>query len=149
MYGTAEQCSRESIYVSRPASNPLSSSRRIVLTFGPGTYIDGQAMWILPEYRSLHAAPLLAGKYEAILDEFDVEGYAECVELSRGTLERAGSILLNIINFPMQIENPSEESKDLMDDFLSESLFLMWRPKKSDKNKEVARPSLGLRESKL
>lgn len=106
-------------------------------------------MWIIPEYRSLHAAPLLTGKYESILDEFDVEGYTECVQLSRGTLERAGSILLNIINFPMKVDNPSDETRDLMEDFLSEPLYMMWRPRKSDKGKDVTPPSIGLRDSKL
>ncbi|KAK4077834.1 uncharacterized protein Triagg1_3528 [Trichoderma aggressivum f. europaeum] len=112
-------------------------------------HIYGQAMWILPEYRSLHAAPLLTGKYESLLDEFDVEGYTECVQLSRGTLERAGSILLNIINFPMKVENPSDETRDLMEDFSSEPLYLMWRPRNSDKGTDVTPPSVGLRHSKL
>ncbi|KAL7784143.1 hypothetical protein V8C37DRAFT_396196 [Trichoderma ceciliae] len=112
-------------------------------------HIYGQAMWILPEYRNLHAAPLLTGTYERLLDELNVEGYTECVELSKGSLERAGSILLNVVNFPMHVENPSEGSRKLIDDFLSEQLYLMWRPRKSDKNKNIAPPSVGLKESKL
>lgn len=109
--------------------------------------IDGHAMWILPEYRNLHAAPLMTDMYEQVIDELDVEAYTECVELSVGTLKRAGSVVLNVVNFPMQIENPSEESQELMDDFLSEPIYLMWRPRRSDKN--GVRPSVGMRESKL
>ncbi|RFU80721.1 hypothetical protein TARUN_1490 [Trichoderma arundinaceum] len=112
-------------------------------------HVYGQAMWILPEYRNLHAAPLLTETYEALLDELDVEGYTECVELSKGLLERAGSVVLNPVNFSMHLDNPSEESKELISDFLSEPLYLMWRPRKSDKNKKIARPSVGLKESKL
>ncbi|EGR47121.1 uncharacterized protein TRIREDRAFT_109387 [Trichoderma reesei QM6a] len=113
-------------------------------------HMYGQAMWILPEYRGLRAAPLLLSKFEELLNKHDVEGYAECVLLSKGLLERMGFLVLNVINFPMKIENPSEETKALMDDFLSESIYLMWRPKKSEMNKkDIVMPSVGWREAKL
>ncbi|TFB01473.1 hypothetical protein CCMA1212_006400 [Trichoderma ghanense] len=46
-------------------------------------------------------------------------------------------MVLNVINFCMNIKSPSEETKALMDDFLSESIDLMWRPKESGMKRRI------------
>lgn len=115
-----------------------------LLNLKPHNYLDGNAMWIVPEYRNIQASPLLTSKFEAVLDEFDIEGYGECGRMSRGTLGRVGFTALNIMNFPMKVENPTDATRSLIDDFLSEPLYLIWRPRKSDKGKNIVPPSIRL-----
>ncbi|KAM0261126.1 hypothetical protein ACHAQJ_002388 [Trichoderma viride] len=116
----------------------------------PREHIYAQAMWMLPGYRSLRAAPLMTNVIAKLCDDNDVEAYAECVQLSKGLAERIGFEVISTVNFKLNIENPTKESQGLIDEFLSEPLYLMWRPRKSDKNKDNFRPSFTvLRESKL
>ncbi|KAL6886081.1 hypothetical protein GGI43DRAFT_431880 [Trichoderma evansii] len=104
----------------------------------PREHIFGQAMWILPEYRQLRAAPNLIMKtMEELCDKHDVEGYGEFVQISQRLGVKSGFELI------------SKDSQELVDDFQSEPIFLMVRPKKSDL-KSICRPTfVGLRESKL
>lgn len=107
-------------------------------------------MWILPEYRQLRAAPNLIMKtMEELCDKHDVEGYGEFVQISQRLGIKSGFELISKVLLKINIEHPTEESQKLIDDFQSEPIFLMVRPKKSDL-KSTSRPTfVGLRESKL
>lgn len=108
-------------------------------------------MWTLPEYRNHHGVSLLVEEIRKIVDERDVEAYAEGVSLSKGLLCRIGYEVISTVNFKMNIENPTKESQELIDEFLSEPLYLMWRPRKSDQNRSASRPPSvrGQKDSKL
>lgn len=108
-------------------------------------------MWMLPEYRNNRASTLLANEIEKLCDERDIEGYGECVQLSKGLASRAGYDVISTVNFKMNIENPTKEIQELIDEFLSEPLYLVWRPRKSDQNKKASRPPSvkGPKDSKL
>lgn len=110
---------------------------------------DGQAMWILPEYRQLRAAPLYMKLMADLCDEHDIEGYGEFVQMSYGLGVKTGFQLISKKFLKMDIENPTEDSQAMIKDFMSEPIHLMVRPKKSD-SKGAPRPTfVGLKESKL
>lgn len=99
-------------------------------------------MWMLPEYRQLRAAPTLLMKVmEELCDKHDVEGYGEFVQMSQRLGVKCGFELKSKVCFKMNIENPTKESQELIDDFQSEPMYLMIRPKKSSL-KNTPRPAL-------
>ncbi|KAH8131878.1 hypothetical protein FP744_10006289 [Trichoderma asperellum] len=115
----------------------------------PREHIFGQAMWMLPEYRQLRAAPMVMRLIEELCDKHDIEGYGEFVQMSHGLGVKSGFELLRKEFLKINIDNATEETQKLVEDFQSEPIYLMVRPKKSDA-KSTPRPSfVGLRESKL
>lgn len=106
-------------------------------------------MWVLPEYRQLNVAPIIMQAMEELCNEHDVEGYCEFVRMSHGVGVKSGFEEISKVCLKIKIENPTKESQELIDDFQSEPLYLMVRPKKSDKN-SASRPTfVGPREPKL
>ncbi|EHK47139.1 uncharacterized protein TrAtP1_010210 [Trichoderma atroviride] len=115
----------------------------------PREHVYGHAMWILPEYRQLRAAPMLMKVITDLCDEHDIEGYGEFVQMSYGLGVKTGFELVTKRFLKMNIENPTEDSQAMIKDFLSEPIHLMVRPKRSDL-KSGRRPTFGgLKESKL
>lgn len=106
-------------------------------------------MWTLPEYRQLRAATMYMKLMTDLCDEHDVEGYCEFVQMSYSLGVKTGFQLISKKFLKMDINNPTEDSQAMIKDFMSEPIYLMVRPKKSD-SEGAPRPTFaGLKEPKL